>query len=171
MGRYADAIAVAQATGGTADINAVRTYTSRPGISANLEQAVTDGIGLFARAGWADGTKEVWDFTDIDRTAQIGVSLNGKPWGRPDHTVGIVGIVNGISRLHQEFLNDGGMGLLIGDGILPNYASEKIPEAYYSYSLTDTIRLSADYQFAVNPGYNADRGPANIFAVRFHWQY
>jgi high affinity Mn2+ porin len=54
---------------------------------------------------------------------------------------------------------------------LPNYGPEKILEAYYSYCLTATIRLSADYQFAVNLGYNADRGPANIFAVRFHWQY
>jgi high affinity Mn2+ porin len=171
MGSYADAIALAQATGGTADINAVRTYTSRPGVSANLEQAVTDVVGVFARAGWADGTKEPFDFTDIDRTAQAGVSFNGKPWDRPDDTAAIVGIVNGISRLHQEFLNDGGLGLLVGDGTLLNYGPEKILEAYYSYALTNTIRLSADYQFMVNPGYNADRGPVNIFAIRLHLQY
>jgi high affinity Mn2+ porin len=82
-----------------------------------------------------------------------------------------VGIVNGISRVHQEFLDDGGLGLLVGDGTLPITVLEKILEAYYSYALTDAMRLSADYQFAVNPGYNADRGPANIFALRFHWQY
>ena len=31
-----------------------------------LEQQVTDTVGLFARAGWADGNVEPWDFTDID---------------------------------------------------------------------------------------------------------
>jgi hypothetical protein len=27
------------------------------------------------------------------------------------------------------------------------------------------------YQFVANPGYNADRGPANIFAGRAHRQF
>jgi len=26
-------------------------------------------------------------------------------------------------------------------------------------------------QFIDNPGYNADRGPVNVFAGRFHWQF
>jgi len=34
-----------------------------------------------------------------------------------------------------------------------------------------SMRLSADYQFIANPGYNADRGPVNVFAGRFHWQF
>jgi high affinity Mn2+ porin len=44
-------------------------------------------------------------------------------------------------------------------------------EAYYSYTLTPSTRLTFDYQFLKNPGYNADRGPANIFAARAHWQF
>ena len=67
-GSFQDAIALALATGQPADINAVRTYTSRPGVSLNLEQQVTETLGVFARAGWADGNVEPWDFTDIDRT-------------------------------------------------------------------------------------------------------
>jgi len=170
-GDYADAIALAQATGQPADITAVRSYTSRPGVSVNLEQGITDTLGVFARAGWADGNIEPWDFTDIDRTVQAGVSLNGKSWGRPDDTVGVIGIVNGISSEHIAFLNAGGLGILVGDGQLTNYGLEKIFEAYYSYALTASTRLSFDYQFVVNPGYNADRGPVNIFAGRFHWQF
>ena len=42
--------------------------TSRPGVSVNLEQQLSDGVGLFARVGWADGSVEPWDFADIDRT-------------------------------------------------------------------------------------------------------
>jgi high affinity Mn2+ porin len=33
------------------------------------------------------------------------------------------------------------------------------------------IRSSVDYQFVGNPGYNTDRGPANIFAGRIHTQF
>ena len=170
-GNFNDAVALAQATGMPADINAVRAYTSRPGVSLNVEQQVTETLGLFLRAGWADGEIEPWDFTDIDRTVSGGVAINGKSWGRPDDTIGIAGVVNGISNAHIAFLNAGGLGVLIGDGQLTNYGLEKIFEAYYSYALTSSTRLTFDYQLIANPGYNADRGPANVFAARAHWQF
>jgi high affinity Mn2+ porin len=170
-GSYPAAIALAQTTGMPADITAVRTYDSRPGISVNWQQQVTDSVGVFARAGWADGNIEPWDFTDIDRTVSAGASITGKQWGRPDDTVGIAGVINGISSEHIAFLNAGGLGILIGDGALPNPGIEQILEAYYSYSLTSSVKLTADYQFIANPGYNSDRGPVNVFAGRFHWQF
>jgi high affinity Mn2+ porin len=170
-GNYSDAVALSQATGLPADINAVRSYVSRPGVSLNVEQAINSSIGAFFRAGWADGNIEPWDFTDIDRTVSGGVSINGYAWGRPDDTIGIAGVVNGISAAHVAFLNAGGLGILVGDGQLPHYSTEKILEAYYSYALTPSTRLTFDYQFMKNPGYNADRGPANIFAARAHWQF
>jgi high affinity Mn2+ porin len=170
-GNYSDAVALSQATGLPADINAVRAYVSRPGVSLNLEQAINDTVGTFFRAGWADGNIEPWDFTDIDRTVSGGVSITGHSWGRPDDTIGVAGVINGISAAHVAFLNAGGLGILVGEGQLPHYSTEKILEAYYSYALTPSTRLTVDYQFLKNPGYNADRGPANIFAARAHWQF
>jgi high affinity Mn2+ porin len=170
-GEYSDAIALAQATGQPADITAVRSYTSRPGASVNLEQQITDSLGVFARAGWVDGKVEAWDFTDIDRTVSAGVSLNGKWWGRPDDIVGIAGVINGISSEHIAFLKAGGLGILIGDGQLLNPRLEKIVEAYYSYALTPSTRVSLGYQLVNNPAYNADRGPVNAFAARLHWLF
>ncbi|WP_298256323.1 carbohydrate porin [Bradyrhizobium sp.] len=170
-GNFNDAVALAQITGMPADINAVRAYTSRPGVSLNVEQQVMDNLGVFLRAGWADGQIEPWDFTDIDRTVSGGVSIGGKSWGRPDDTIGIAGVVNGISSAHIAFLNTGGLGILIGDGQLTNYGLEKILEAYYSIALNASTKLTFDYQFVDNPGYNADRGPANVFAGRLHWQF
>src|SRR5579863_6706643 len=61
-GNYNDAVALAAITGMPADINAVRAYTSRPGVSLNVEQQVMDNLGVFLRAGWADGQVEPWDF-------------------------------------------------------------------------------------------------------------
>ena len=171
MGSYADAIALAEATSTSADINAVRKYQSRPGVSLNAEQQVTENLGAFARAGWGDGNVEPWDFTDIDRTVSAGISLSGKQWGRPDDRVGVAGVINGISSVHAAFLNLGGLGILAGDGQLPNSGLEKIVEAYYSYSLSSSTKLSLDYQFIDNPAYNTDRGPVNLFAGRVHWQY
>ncbi|MBV8836204.1 MAG: carbohydrate porin [Alphaproteobacteria bacterium] len=170
-GAFSDATVLALQTGQPADITAVRAYVSRPGVSANLEQQVTESIGVFARVGWADGHHEPWDFTDIDRTASAGVSINGKQWGRPDDTIGIAGVINGISSAHIAFLNAGGLGILVGDGQLPNYSTEKILEAYYSYALTSSTKLTFDYQFIADPGYNADRGPVSVFSGRVHWQF
>jgi Carbohydrate-selective porin, OprB family len=69
----------------------------------NWQQQVNDNIGVFARAGWADGNVEPWDFTDIDDTISAGTRLSGKLWARPDDTVGIAGVVNSISAVHQAF--------------------------------------------------------------------
>ena len=132
-----------QVTGQPADINAVRAYTSRPGVSFNLEQQVTETMGVFARAGWADGNVEPWDFTDIDRTISGGVALPASNGARPDDTVGIAGVINNISGVHQAFFDAGGLGNLVGDGQLPNPGPEKIIEAYYSYALSSSTRISS----------------------------
>jgi high affinity Mn2+ porin len=171
MGSYADAIALAAATGGVPSTAAVRQYTSRAGVSLNIEQQITEQLGAFVRAGWANGNLEPYEFTDIDRTVAAGLSLNGKSWGRPDDTVGIAGVVNGISGIHQTYFNAGGLGILIGDGMLPHPGLEQIFETYYSYALTSSVRLTADYQFIANPAYNTDRGPANVISGRFHYQF
>jgi high affinity Mn2+ porin len=170
MGRFEDAIQLAQVTGGPADIAAVRRYTSRGGVSVLLEQQVSSDLGVFARAGWANGNIEPYEFTDIDRTAATGLSLKGTRWGRPDDTFGLAGIVNGISGVHQAFLNAGGLGILVGDGQLPNPGSEKIIEMYYSFPVF-SWRVTFDYQFVANPAYNRDRGPVSIVGTRLHAQF
>jgi high affinity Mn2+ porin len=170
-GAFADAIAIAQVTGQPADINSVRVYRSRPGVSINLEQQVSQYVGVFARAGWADGKVEPWDFTDIDSTVSGGFSLSGTPWGRPYDTVGVQGTVNRISPVHQAFLNAGGLGILVGDDQLPHPGLERIIETYYSYAFSPSTRVTFDYQFITNPAYNTDRGPVSVFGVRVHTQF
>lgn len=173
QGKFRDALNLSQTTGLNANdaLAAVRHYQSLPGASINLEQQVSDTVGVFARAGWADGAVEPWDFTDVDRSVSGGVSLNGKSWGRPDDTIGIAGVVNAITRVHQEWLNAGGTGILVGDGQLPKYKPEKVFETYYSYAVTPALKLTADYQFIANPAYNAQRGPASVLAGRVRAEF
>jgi high affinity Mn2+ porin len=170
MGSYQDAINLAGLTGGPADIAAVREYRSRGGVGVNLEQQIVADVGLFARAGVANGDIEPYEFTDIDRTVAAGLSVQGKRWGRPDDIFGIAGVVNGITREHEAFLNAGGLGILVGDGQLPHPGAEQILETYYSLPVS-FWRVTFDYQFIVNPGYNRDRGPASVIATRLHAQF
>ena len=167
------AVAFADLTG--IDINDstdyVRRYQSRPGVSVNWAQQVTETLGAFAKAGKVDGNVEPWDFTDIDRTVQAGVSLKGTQWGRPDDTIGVAGVLNGIAGVHAAYFSAGGLGILIGDGQLPHVTLEKVFETYYSYALTSALALSLDYQLIAAPGYNPQRGPASIGAVRLRVQF
>jgi len=170
MGSFEDAVLLAAQTGGPADIAAVRKYQGKGGISMNLEQQLVENVGFFARAGWADGHKEPYEFTDVDRTIAAGLSISGKMWGRDDDTLGIAGVVNQISNAHQAFLNAGGLGILVGDGQLPHPGNEGIFETYYSFPWFAS-KITLDYQLIVNPAYNRDRGPVSVFGVRAHTQY
>jgi high affinity Mn2+ porin len=170
LGRYEDAIRLAQATGEPADIAAVRQFRSRSGVSFNAEQQLMPDVGMFVRAGLASGGVEPYEFTDVDRTVAAGLSLAGKRWGRPDDTLGIAGVVNTISSVHQTFLDTGGLGILVGDGQLPNPGAEKIMEIYYGFPL-GSWRATLDYQFIANPAYNRDRGPVSVIGTRLHAQF
>jgi high affinity Mn2+ porin len=170
MGNFTEAVQLAALTGAPANLSLVRTYTSKTGISANLEQQILPGLGLFARAGYTPGQLEAYAFTDDDATLAGGASISGKFWGRPNDTLGIAGILNTISKAHQAYLAAGGLTALIGDGALPNPGPEKIFEAYYSLPVY-AWQLTFDYQFITNPAYNRDRGPVSVVATRLHAQF
>ncbi|MFD2183190.1 carbohydrate porin [Rhodoplanes azumiensis] len=167
LATFDDAIAYGQLTGTTPDLAAVRRYRSKTGLSVNVEQEITPTVGAFLRAGFNSGNVETNAFTDISRALAGGLVLSGRMWSRPDDTIGIAGIVNQISPSHVAYLNAGGLTAILGDGMLPNPGREKIVETYYAFPLGfGTWRMTLDYQFVSNPGYNRDRGPASVFGTR-----
>ena len=135
----------------------------------NLEQQLMPNVGFFARAGFADGNIEPYEFTDIDRTIAAGLSISGKKWGRDDDTFGIAGVVNGISK-SPGLSQCRRTGILVGDGQLPHPGTEKILETYYSFPVLYS-KVTLDYQLIVNPAYNRDRGPVSVLGFRVHTQY
>jgi high affinity Mn2+ porin len=173
MGNFQDAVNAANWLGMDPSLAIAldRVFRSRPGVSVNLEQQINDSVGFFARAGYSDGSVEPWDFADIDRTVQAGFSISGKDWGRPDDTVGIAGILDGLANSHEAYFAAGGLGILIGDGGLPVYRLEKVIESYYNYALTPNMKVGVDYQHIIDPAYDGARGPVNVFAARIHWQF
>lgn len=171
LGSYDDAIALARVTGGVPDTSLVRKRRDRAGAGINLEQGLGDDLGLFLRAGWTQGNDEVYEFSEINRALSFGASLGGAAWARPDDRVGSALAFNGMSEATKRYLQAGGLGILIGDGQLPNSAGEMIWESYYSVGLAEGFAISADYQLINHPAYNRDRGPVQVLAARAHLQF
>jgi high affinity Mn2+ porin len=173
MALLSDAIELSSTTGENINdaLVSAREYRSRTGVSLGLQQQLLEGLGLFARAGKASGNVEVYEFTDVDQSVSAGLSLKGSRWQRVDDTIGLAAIANSISGERERFLNDGGLGILVGDGRLPHPRPEQILETYYDWGVRSWLQLTADYQFIANPAYNSDRGPVSIFSVRLHAQF
>jgi high affinity Mn2+ porin len=171
LASFTDAIAYGVAMGLPADTTLVRRYRSRAGGVLSLEQPLTDDLGAFARVSVADGHVEPYEYADIDRSVQAGLSLKGTRWGRKDDTAGLAVVDNAISSIHQAYANAGGLGILIGDGKLPHPGDERIAEAYYNIAAIEHVRITFDTQLIQNPAYNRDRGPAVVFGGRLHLDY
>jgi high affinity Mn2+ porin len=168
MALYQDAITYGQIDESPPELAPARRYRKRDGISLNVEQQLTADVGMFARLGDAGGNVEAYDFTDIDYTASVGLSMSGGPWRRPADTVGVARVVNAASRNLRDYLAAGGLGVLVGDGRLPDAGHEDILETYYQLAVIPAVQVTLDYQWVQNPGYNRDRGPVSIFALRVH---
>ncbi|MBV8665873.1 MAG: carbohydrate porin [Burkholderiaceae bacterium] len=170
MANYTDAVQWGLVNAATPDVSQVRKFSSNPGMVLNFEQEITSDLGIFARASANSGKKEAYEFTDINRSLSAGFTLQGNGWGRANDKLGLAGVVNALSGDARTYFADGGLGILIGDGAL-NYGREQIVEAFYSAQLCDKVKLTADYQRVVNPGYNQDRGPVSVYALRLHAEY
>ncbi len=136
MGNYEEALALGRETGRyPASSKSRQPGGTKYGFGLNFEQPLADGgdTGLFGRLGWNDGNHETWAYTECDRHGSLGVQLSGAHWGRNDDRVGIAYAVDGLSTRHKDYLEAGGLGLLLGDGKL-NYGFEQVLEMYYSHS-------------------------------------
>jgi len=153
-----------------ADIAATRAYRIKYGFGLNVEQEVVKDVGVFSRLGWNNDRTEPWEFTDVGYTGSGGVSVKGEPWHRPNDTLGAGFVANGISRIHQQFLEAGGTGILAGDGSL-SYGIEEIVETYYDFQIWNKVHGALDFQYVENPAFNRDREPVEVVGGRLHWEF
>jgi high affinity Mn2+ porin len=167
MGSYAEALDNPERP---ANIIDTRAYRLKYGFCLNAEYELIKGIGAFTRLGWNNGQAEGWAYDDVSKSGSAGLSIKGAFWKRPTDTVGVAGIVNGISRVQQDYFAAGGLGILAGDGAL-SYGLEKALETYYKAQIWKNIYATADYQYVIDPAYNAARGPVSILSMRFHWEF
>jgi hypothetical protein len=141
--------------------------TIKYGFGLNAEQELTRDLRLGARWGWNEGQHESFAYTEVNSTAELCADYVGRSWKRPLDKTGLAFVSNGISKAHQQYLQLGGLGFLLGDGNL-NYGRETIFEYYYTAHLWRGIFASFDLQHINNPGYNRDRGPILVPSLRLH---
>lgn len=168
MGSYREAIdAFVAGHDSVLDVTAHRRPgRTKAGIGVNVEQSVGHGLTVFGRAGLNDGRVESFAYTEVDRSLELGAGWIDLPWRRGDR-LGVALVSNGLAPDHREYLARGGLGFLLGDGAL-TYGPERIVEAYYTCALGLGLSLAFDIQHVAHPGYNRDRGPVDVFAVRTH---
>ena len=169
MGSYK--AAVVDFPAGMPDIAATARYRYTYGVVLNLEQGMTTDLGGFLRLALRDPNYQVYQFSDVAQSFAIGLSLKGTCWNRPNDAVGLAEMLGGLGNAQRAYFNDGGLGILIGDGKLPHYGPENVIETYYNCELFKGINFTLDYQLAVDPAYNKDRGPINIFSARLRIKY
>jgi len=187
IGRFSDAIAAFQAdpaknattcTGfnyGSNNANApdlcwARKPNVKVGAGMFAEQYITSDIGVFSRAMYSDGKTEVDAYTSTDRSASFGVIGKGSAWSRPRDLTGVGVNLGWISKEHALYLAMGGIDGFIGDGSI-KAAMESAVDVFYSVSIEKAFWLTGDYQHIVNPAFNADRGPVNVFGLRIHGEF
>jgi high affinity Mn2+ porin len=172
MGNYAESIAdFLNHVTPAPDITFTRKQgRHKYGVDLNFEQELPWKLGLFGRLGWSDGHNESFAYTEVDRTAQMGIFSKGDAWKRRNDRTGVAFVANGITNAHQQYLALGGLGFLLGDGRI-NYGPEKIFEAFYNMHFWRGIFGAFDFQRINNPGYNMDRGPVSVAGLRLHVEF
>jgi high affinity Mn2+ porin len=172
MGIYREA--VANFDGGLTPVPEITNHpwriTRKYGFGINIEQNLTRNLTAFARFGWDNGKTESFAYTEVDQTFSGGLGANGAWWRRKQDRAGIAFVTNAISKDHQTYLADGGLGFLLGDGKL-NYGRENIVESYYTIHAWRGIYLAPGVQHIQNPGYNRDRGPVLVPTFRAHVEF
>jgi len=174
MGSYAEALA----QGGTPDVGLVRRLQDKSGWGLSLWAPLGEDSGLFLRASRNDGGTETYAFTEIDQQWAVGGQFTGRRFGRPADRWGWALAVHELSASHRDYLAAGGLGFFLGDGQL-NYAPERVFETWYRWALPDwgtrlgTVQsaLSVGWQYVQNPGYNQDRGPVQVYSLRWHSEF
>jgi len=169
MGLYRDAVnAYLSGEDAKPDITAHAKFSAvKYGFGLNAEQELTPNLRAFLRVGWNEGQHQSFAYTEVDQTVAFGGDYSGRTFSRPSDKLGIAFVSNAIKRDHQNYLRYGGLGFLLGDGNL-NYAREDILESYYNLHAWRGVYYALNLQFIDHPGYNKDRGPVLVEAVRMH---
>ena len=152
------------------DLCWARASHVKQGIGAFAEQYVAKDIGVFVRGMVSDGKSEVYAYTSTDRSISAGVLAKGTLWKRRFDVAGGGYNVGTISRSHEQYLAMGGIDGFIGDGRI-NPGSERAVDLSYSVNIRRSLWLAGDYQRIINPAFNIDRGPVNVWSLKVHGEF
>ena len=138
------------------------------GFGINLEQQLSRDFRVFARGGWNDGRHESFAYTEVDQTFVLGGDYRGDRWHRDHDKVGLAFVTNGISSATSGVSETRRPGLSA-------WATERSTTAGKTSSKGTITPISGAaymersiFSISTTPGYNRDRGPVWVPAVRLH---
>ncbi|MBI5406222.1 MAG: carbohydrate porin [Nitrospirae bacterium] len=118
------------------------------GFGINLDQVLTDNLGLWARLGIQDG-----DVSQFDRHVSAGLQISGATFfNRTEDVIGVGLALNMISDAYKDI-----------SGLDSN---ELYAEAYYNIAVKEGFQVTPDIQYIANPGGNSDKDPFVVYGVR-----
>lgn len=172
MGNYSNSILLyEEGLAPTPNITATRVPGAlKYGFGLNFQQEFAKDTWLFGRWGWNDGKTESFAYTEDESGIETGVYLDGTRWKRSLDRAGAAFVSSGVKSYHQQYLADGGLGFILGDGGL-TYGRETIEEAFYTVHAWKGLFFAFDLQHINNPGYNQVRGPVTVPGVRLHLEF
>jgi high affinity Mn2+ porin len=104
-----------------------RQGTLKQGFALNVEQALPANFRAFLRAGWNEGHKESFAYTEMNDTFAIGAELAGDGWGRKQDQIGSAFETGGISSKHQQFVSGLYMAVQLSFVNNPGYNRDRGP--------------------------------------------
>jgi high affinity Mn2+ porin len=172
MGNYRESVTrYVEGIDPTPNIHNTEQYGAvKYGFDYNVEQQVTEHLRAGGRFGWNEGQHESFAYTEVDQTVLLGADYDGAQWGRKNDKVGAAFVSNAIKKDHQNYLANGGLGFILGDGRL-TYGRETIEESYYNAHAWRGLYFALGLSHINNPGYNRDRGPVWVPSVRCHVEF
>ena len=172
MGNYRDSLLLyKEGLTPTPEITATRVPgTVKYGFGINFEQEFAKDMWAFGRWGWNDGKTESFAYTEDESGIEIGTYFVGTRWHRSLDRAGAVFVSSGIKSYHQQYLANGGLGFILGDGGL-TYGRETIEEAFYTVHIWRGLFFAFDLQHINNLGYNQVRGPVTVPGLRLHVEF
>ena len=129
------------------------------GAGINIQQELTDNVGMFVRAGF---DKKTTDLKDTTHGFNGGFVFNGTLWNRPNDEFGIAA---GINSQHGATFKGINKSYRIGTGT-DLFAPETNFETYYRWALNKNLDVTFDYQLINNPNFLKNSQPAHVFGLR-----
>ena len=127
--------------------------TSNIALGASFDQAVSDGVGLFARYSTQD---DAIAENIVKSTWSLGTLIEGNLWGRDNDTVGLA---YGIVMLNDKASSATVLGF-------NNTGDESHIEAFYKFGVSDHFTLTADVQLINNNGGDGSADAVTVAGVR-----
>lgn len=131
----------------------------RAGWGLSFDQEIAESFTAFARYSWTEddlsdwnADDNTWDIIPFNQTYSLGLSISGALWNRGDDGIGLAFGQTLLTDDYEDMEN--------------NTADEKYVEAYYRYTFSRHLALTADFQWTQNPGGSDSADDIYLFGIR-----